>query len=775
MKVSETNNFDTHTILGGSNIRSFSMADSPEFYEVLSSTLYSNKKLAVVREVLCNSWDAHIITDRQDVPVQVELGEDYMSFRDFGPGISDEMIAPIYCVYGGSTKTANDKETGGFGLGSKAPFSYVDHITVTSHHAGLKYVYVISKGSEESGGKPDIRTIVGGVPTEESGIEVKMAIQRKDRFAFESLINSVAYNGSMNVKLNGYPVKVLSNRIQESGFAILRKFQGHTHGHYVYVRYGSVIYPIEHHEEYSDEYRQLEEILPKLYDSSTANYHYGRPDNSTPCIILQAEPNTLVPTPSREHLTTLTSSVQAIKTLLEKFLNQIKEDRDLALEAVLEWYAQKPENITTLIARKGRLKNPTNSHFMSDAEYDVAEVLCKHIPEILFSVNKETLFLISNKQYYKTLFRILPKFTDKYRQEIRLARKYVQRWMYRKKVYTSLDDTIFKIFNLYSFEQTLKDTLPEKLLKKVEIFRYSTFHAIKDYTYTSILPKKIVLINSKVAYREANEHHDLNVATMKLSPTQAKQAKVLLEDAGWDVDVQIDLTAKVRATGTGRPRGFPRLKDGVDCGRIRTGITQMTDIDRIAKPTVVVLLNKDRYYNNLESLQSVYLDTLAKLIPNAAIVATEDTHHRWSNKEGVMSGYDYIESRFKHHGTDLNFVRWAHEMFENTENDFQIPDLLRLKPKYQFIYDYYGFKPITNPEQKLLLNLFNLNGSFYRNYIGKRCATEMGNVFSKNNFARIRKNREMTELINFPKLVDNCLNKPKKADMQVDLVKLALT
>ena len=87
---------------------------------MLSKSLYTNQKLAVVREVLCNAWDALHFTNKTSVPLLVTLNNE-MIIQDFGLGIPHAEIGPIYGTYGASTKIHDGQQTGGFGLGCKAP------------------------------------------------------------------------------------------------------------------------------------------------------------------------------------------------------------------------------------------------------------------------------------------------------------------------------------------------------------------------------------------------------------------------------------------------------------------------------------------------------------------------------------------------------------------------------------------------------------------------------------------------------------------------------
>lgn len=127
MLVADTNEVATSATLGGKETIAFGISDDPAFFHVLSTSLYNNPTLAVVRETICNSWDAHIEAGKTDTPIRITIDTDnFITFRDFGNGIPDELIGSIYGVYGASTKKSNSSVTGGFGLGCKSPFAYTD-------------------------------------------------------------------------------------------------------------------------------------------------------------------------------------------------------------------------------------------------------------------------------------------------------------------------------------------------------------------------------------------------------------------------------------------------------------------------------------------------------------------------------------------------------------------------------------------------------------------------------------------------------------------------
>ena len=89
MQVSQNTNNVNNAVIGAQAIKSFRIAETPEFFHILSSSLYSNPKFAVVREILCNAWDAHKAAGVTR-PVEVTITNKIFSVKDFGSGIAPE-------------------------------------------------------------------------------------------------------------------------------------------------------------------------------------------------------------------------------------------------------------------------------------------------------------------------------------------------------------------------------------------------------------------------------------------------------------------------------------------------------------------------------------------------------------------------------------------------------------------------------------------------------------------------------------------------------------
>lgn len=328
MKVAHRDDYDTHAVIGGNNVQEFGIAQTAEFFTVLSNTLYSNKPLAVIREVLCNAWDAQIVAGRTDRPVIVKIDEDKLSIRDFGEGIPHDLIHNIYCVYGNSTKENDGNQTGGFGLGSKSPFAYSDHFTVVNHHDGLKTVHAISRGSVMTQGKPDRRVMVS-VPTTETGVEVIIPVKnREDMRNFIEITKDIASFGEMNVLVNGEQVEVVPISTAENNmFLTTRKPRGSYS--VINIRYGNVIYPVQPDPEYIGQWKRLKDILDDI--PSRNRYRNGNEF----CLILQAPPNSISVTPSRESLSNTETTIKTLRDLFNQIIDHMQTGSDMFEERLL--------------------------------------------------------------------------------------------------------------------------------------------------------------------------------------------------------------------------------------------------------------------------------------------------------------------------------------------------------------------------------------------------------------------------------------------------------
>jgi hypothetical protein len=170
-----------------SNESEFKMRTSQKAFQILSS-LYSDKPLAIVRELGCNAMDSHIASGQPNRPFHIHVPnslEPWLTIQDFGTGISHEDIYDIYSVYFASTKTNTNSQVGMLGLGSKSPFCYTDNFTITSIHNQVKRIY---NAYFNSNGMPTISLASQTNTTEENGVAIQIPIKTSDFSNFSQAI-----------------------------------------------------------------------------------------------------------------------------------------------------------------------------------------------------------------------------------------------------------------------------------------------------------------------------------------------------------------------------------------------------------------------------------------------------------------------------------------------------------------------------------------------------------------------------------------------------------
>lgn len=158
----------------------FKVAQNKRMYEILSSNIYTDKIMAVIREYSCNAYDAQVAAGNVDIPFQVHLPnmfEPYFSIRDFGTGLSERDLTELYTTYGLSTKVGENNSIGMLGLGSKSAFAYTDQFTVTSFLNGESFTYSCFLSRE---GVPTITKLVGEKTTEPNGVLVTVPVLPSD-------------------------------------------------------------------------------------------------------------------------------------------------------------------------------------------------------------------------------------------------------------------------------------------------------------------------------------------------------------------------------------------------------------------------------------------------------------------------------------------------------------------------------------------------------------------------------------------------------------------
>jgi len=154
---------------------------SAKVFDFFATQTYSNKYLAICRELVANAIDAHTAAGKSTEPVEVWLPTDfYPSFRvkDTGIGMSHEFVMNEFMSYtDGSTKDGSNDMIGGFGIGSKSPFSYVDQFTLRSVFNQILSIYSVFKDTD---GVPSVSLLEQTDTTEANGVEFSFPVETDD-------------------------------------------------------------------------------------------------------------------------------------------------------------------------------------------------------------------------------------------------------------------------------------------------------------------------------------------------------------------------------------------------------------------------------------------------------------------------------------------------------------------------------------------------------------------------------------------------------------------
>ena len=164
--------------------RGFGIANNAQAFDILSSKIYTDVPLAIVRELSTNASDSHTDAGCPNKPFDVHLPnalEPWLTIRDYGTGLSPTDVEEVYTTYFKSTRSSSDDFTGCLGLGSKSPFAYTDQFTIVSRWNGKLYTYSAFKNES---GCPSL-ALLSELDTDESnGLEIRIAIKAGDSHRF---------------------------------------------------------------------------------------------------------------------------------------------------------------------------------------------------------------------------------------------------------------------------------------------------------------------------------------------------------------------------------------------------------------------------------------------------------------------------------------------------------------------------------------------------------------------------------------------------------------
>ncbi len=169
---------ETHSA-GVQSASGFTIAQTSKMFKILSDSLYSDKVMAVIRELSTNAYDSHVSAGNKN-PFKVTLptaANPNFIVRDYGTGLSQEDMESLYTTYGASNKNDSNDFVGCLGLGSKSPFAYTKSFTTSSYYDGQKYTYI---AAIDDNGVPTLNLFNVSDTDEPNGLEISFAVKQYD-------------------------------------------------------------------------------------------------------------------------------------------------------------------------------------------------------------------------------------------------------------------------------------------------------------------------------------------------------------------------------------------------------------------------------------------------------------------------------------------------------------------------------------------------------------------------------------------------------------------
>jgi len=287
----------------------FSIEASAKAFMILSDGLYSNKILAVVRELSTNAYDSHVDAKCTDKPFEVHLPnrlEPYFYVRDFGTSMSHENCMTLYTTYFRSTRNNSNDSVGCLGLGSKAPFAYTDSFTVEAYLGGKKRIY---SAYRDRNGNPTFSLLDTVDTLEPNGIKVSMSVNNDDMDAFRREAQRVYRYFKVR------PTIIGNNDIYFYNEDTLLKsednsWEFNTGDNSNLIIMGQIAYPINN-DSISSRYVDEDKVGNFLWQSQGLRLYVNIGDVDI--------------TPSRESLSYTQETKRNIRSLIEKVINDIKD------------------------------------------------------------------------------------------------------------------------------------------------------------------------------------------------------------------------------------------------------------------------------------------------------------------------------------------------------------------------------------------------------------------------------------------------------------------
>ena len=278
---------------------------------------YSDPIKAILQELGANAADSHVRAGKEEVPFSVKLPntlDPHLRIRDYGVGMTEDVVYDVYINYMKSDKTDTNSETGCFGIGSKTPLSYADQFNITTYNDGVMTMYALVKNEE---GVPELNEFGSWDTEEDNGVEISFSVKDDDfeKFAERAVKVFSYFKTRPEVSGNG------SFEFKDFGKAVLAGDTWVLNSRTTYadsiVVMGNVAYPIDSYQfEYGSKQREF----------------------LTNCAIIEVPIGSLNVTPSREALEYSEHTINGIKEAIDNVVSEINKSVEKKFEGCKSWW-----------------------------------------------------------------------------------------------------------------------------------------------------------------------------------------------------------------------------------------------------------------------------------------------------------------------------------------------------------------------------------------------------------------------------------------------------
>lgn len=256
----------------------FTIAQTSKMFKILSDSLYSDKVMAVIRELSTNAYDAHISAGNKN-PFRITLPNrtnPNFVVRDYGTGLSQQDMEQLYTTYGASNKNDSNDFVGCLGLGSKSPFAYTKSFSTSSYYNGTKYSYIAAM---DEAGVPSLNLFDISPTKEPNGLEISFAVKHYDFDEFATKSKRIFHYFKMKPIIEGGTDGSLSDHsyshtnivIEGSGWKIGRVSNDHSKypsiyngpGSGIIAIMGNIAYPVDSTKIIGEEDKNTNETIQK--------------------------------------------------------------------------------------------------------------------------------------------------------------------------------------------------------------------------------------------------------------------------------------------------------------------------------------------------------------------------------------------------------------------------------------------------------------------------------------------------------------------------------